>query len=96
MGEIEERPELTARAAEMPTRATNELCDYFQRLKELGFTNEEFDPTVASSMLIAAVFHDAMSREVMPDIFPKPASEAPAKYAELVLRAIGVKPTSSI
>jgi AcrR family transcriptional regulator len=91
MGEIEERPELTARAAEMPTRATNELCDYFQRLKELGFTKEDFDPTVASSMLIAAVFHDAMSREVMPDIFPKPASEAPLKYAQLVLRAIGVK-----
>ena len=93
MGEIEERPELTARAAEMPTRATNELCEYFTRLKDRGFTREEFEPTVASSMLIAAVFHDAMSREVMPDIFPKPASTAPAKYAELVLRAIGVKPS---
>jgi len=95
MGEIEERPELTARAAEMPTRATNELCDYFHRLAELGFTKQEFDPTVASAMLIAALFHDAMSREVMPDIFPKPASEAPARYAELVLRAIGVKPTTT-
>ena len=95
MGEIEERPELTARAAEMPTRATNELCDYFQRLAELGFTKQEFDPTVASAMLIAALFHDAMSREVMPDIFPKPASEAPARYAELVLRAIGVTPTTT-
>jgi AcrR family transcriptional regulator len=95
MGEIEERPELTARAAEMPTRATNELCEYFQRLTDLGFTKQEFDPTVASAMLIAALFHDAMSREVMPDIFPKPASEAPKKYAELILRAIGVKPTTT-
>ena len=60
MGEIEERPELTARAAEMPTRATNELCDYFKRLKERGFTDQEFEPTVASAMLIAAVFHDAV------------------------------------
>lgn len=94
MGEIEERPELTANAAEMPTRATKELCDYFQRLRDLCFTEQEFDPTVASSMLIAAVFHDAMSREVMPDIFPKPASEAPARYAELILRAIGLKPTT--
>ena len=96
MGEIEERPELTARAAEMPTRATNELCDYFKRLKERGFTDQEFEPTVASAMLIAAVFHDAMSREVMPDIFPKPASKAPELYAQLVLRAIGVKPASTI
>lgn len=96
MGEIEERPELTARAAEMPTRATSELCDYFKRLKERAFTDQEFEPTVASAMLIAAVFHDAMSREVMPDIFPKPASKAPELYAHLVLRAIGVKPASTI
>jgi AcrR family transcriptional regulator len=96
MGEIEERPELTARAAEMPTHATTELCNYFGRLKELGFTTEDFEAVVASSMLIAAIFHDAMSREVMPDIFPKPADTAPGKYARLVLRAIGVKPVSTI
>lgn len=92
MGEMEERPELTARAAETPTLATNELCEYFDRLKALGFTNAEFEPTVASSMLIAALFHDAMSRGIMPDIFPKPPETAPAKYARFVLRAIGVQP----
>jgi hypothetical protein len=43
-------------------------------------------------MFIASIFHDAMSREVMPEIFPKPADMAPAKYAHLLLRAIGVKP----
>jgi AcrR family transcriptional regulator len=96
MGEMEERPELTARASEFPTRATNELCSYFRKLKSLGFTHDEFEPTVASSMLIAALFHDAMSREMMPDIFPKPASKAPSRYAEFVLRAIGVKPTATI
>jgi AcrR family transcriptional regulator len=91
MGELEERPELTARASEFPTHATNDLCTYFGRLRSLGFTHVEFEPTVASSMLIAALFHDAMSREMMPGIFPKPADTAPAKYAEFVLRAIGVK-----
>ncbi|HEX6573816.1 MAG TPA: helix-turn-helix domain-containing protein [Gemmatimonadaceae bacterium] len=91
MGELEERPELTARAADFPTRATRELCDYFNRLKELGFTKEEFDPTVASSMFIASLFHDAMGREMMPEIFPKPENTAPASYAQMVLRAIGVK-----
>jgi AcrR family transcriptional regulator len=96
MGEMEERPELTARAAEAPTRATNELCAYFRKLKELGYTHDEFEPTVASSMLIAALFHDAMGREMMPDIYPKPASEAPAKYAQFILRAIGAKPTPTI
>ena len=96
MGELEERPELTARASEFPTRATNDLCTYFRKLKSLGFTNEEFEPTVASSMLIAALFHDAMSREMMPDIFPKPAETAPSKYAEFALRAIGVGPKATI
>ena len=95
MGEIEERPELTAQAAEFPTRATHELCGYFDRLKALGFTGDEFDPTVASAMFIASLFHDAMSREMMPDIFPKPEDTAPASYARMVLRAIGVKRTSA-
>ena len=90
MGEMEERPELTAHAADAPTRATNELCTYFKTLKSLGFTSDDFEPTVASSMLIAALFHDAMSREMMPDIFPKPAESAPSQYAEFVLKAIGV------
>jgi AcrR family transcriptional regulator len=96
MGEMEERPELTARAAEAPTRATNELCAYFKRLRKLGFTDDEFEPIVASTVLIAALFHDAMGREIMPDIYPKPASKAPAKYAQFILRAIGVKPTPTI
>jgi AcrR family transcriptional regulator len=96
MGEMEERPELTARAAEAPTRATNELCAYFKRLKKRGFTDDEFEPIVASTVLIAALFHDAMGREIMPDIYPKPASKAPAKYAQFILRAIGVKPAPTI
>lgn len=91
MGEMEERPDFTARAAEAPTRATSELCTYFRRLKELGFTRRDFDETLASATLIAALFHDAMSRQMMPDIFPMPAEQAPAKYAQFVLSAIGVE-----
>ena len=90
MGELEERPELTGHAAETPTRATNELSAYFRRLKAKGLTNDDFDPTVAATMLIGSLFHDAMGREMMPDIYPKPASKAPGKYARLILRAIGV------
>jgi AcrR family transcriptional regulator len=94
MGEMEERPELTARAAEVPTRATNELCEYFARLKDCGFTDHDFDATVAASMLIAALFHDAMGREMMPDLYPRPAEKAPEQYARLILHAVGVRPRS--
>ncbi len=96
MSELEERPELAARAAEAPTRATRDLCGYFDRLREKGFTAESFDATAAASMLIGALFHDSMGRQLMPDIYPKPASEAPSRYAELVLRAIGVKVTLAV
>lgn len=91
MGELEERPELATRAAEAPMRATSELATYFRRLKARGFTTEDFDGPVAASMLIGALFHDAMGRGLMPDIYPKPASKAPGRYAQLILRAIGVK-----
>ncbi len=90
MGELEERPELAARAAEAPKRATSELCAYFRRLKATGHTNEEFDAPAAAAMLIGALFHDSMGREMMPEIYPKPASKAPGRYAELILGAIGV------
>ncbi|MDO8501852.1 MAG: helix-turn-helix domain-containing protein [Gemmatimonadaceae bacterium] len=91
MSELEERPELTGHAVEAPTKATNELCGYFRRLKARGFTNEEFDGPAAATMLIGSLFHDAIGRDLMPDIFPKPAGKAPARYAQLILRAIGVQ-----
>lgn len=91
MGEMEERPELAARAAEAPMRATEELCDYFRQLKAKGFTKEEFDASVAAAMLIGALFHDSIGREIMPGIYPKPASTAPRRYAEMTLRSIGVR-----
>ena len=90
MSELEERPELAARAGEAPKRATTELCSYFRRLHSSGFIDANFDASAAASMLIGSLFNDAMGREMMPDIYPKPASKAPARYAELVLRAIGL------
>jgi AcrR family transcriptional regulator len=95
MGEMEERPELSDQASQAPMRATNELCAYFHRLRAKGFTEEEFDPTVASAMLIGSLFHDAMGRDMMPDVYPKPANQAPGKYARLILRALGVRDVES-
>ncbi len=91
MSEIEKRPELSGTVSDAPTRATNELCAYFRRLKTKGFTNEDFDANLAANMLMGSLFHDAMGRDMMPDIYTKPASKAPGKYAQLILRAIGVR-----
>jgi len=40
-------------------------------------------------MLISALFADAMGREMMPDLYPQPESDAAALYARIFLRAIG-------
>jgi hypothetical protein len=40
---------------------------------------------------MAAIFSDAMGREMMPDMYPQPAERAPALYVRMFLRAIGVE-----
>lgn len=95
MSETEERPEMKSAAAATPIRATSELCAYFGALKSSGFINEDFDASAAAAMMMGALFHDAMGRDMMPDAYPEPADQAPQRYARLLLRAIGVS-TSSV
>lgn len=90
MSEMEERPEMKSATAATPIRVTRELCAYFSKLRSEGFTREDFDASAAAAMIMGALFHDAMGREMMPDAYPKPASKAPQRYARLLLRAIGV------
>lgn len=95
MSEMEERPEMRSVAAATPIRVTGELCTYFRQLRNLGFTDEDFDATAAAAMMMGAVFHDAMGRGMMPDAYPKPAVDAPQRYARLLLRAIGASTGSA-
>ena len=89
MGELEERPELACHATAAPVRLTNELTSYFRRLSEKSPASEEFDANVAANMLLGSLFHDAMGRDMMPEIFITPASEAAGKYVRMILRAVG-------
>jgi len=90
MSEIEEHPEMITTAVSTPVRAANDLAAYLRRLKSLGFTHTEFDVAAAASMLLGAVFHDAMGREMMPQIYPAQAKAA-RLYSRLLLNAIGFK-----
>ncbi len=90
MSEIEERPEMITTAVSTPVRAANDLATYLRKLKSLGYTHTEFDVSAASSMLLGAVFHDAMGREMMPQIYPAQAKAA-RLYSRLLLNAIGFK-----
>ena len=90
MSEIEERPEMITTAASTPVRAANHLSAYLRKLKSSGFTHTDFDVAAAGSMLLGAIFHDAMGREMMPQIYPAQA-KAPRLYSRLLLNAIGCK-----
>jgi hypothetical protein len=48
-------------------------------------------------MFMAAVFSDAMGRDMRPELYPKPADRAPALYVRLFLRAIacGARPSEA-
>jgi AcrR family transcriptional regulator len=50
----------------------------------------------AGAMLTAALFSDAMGREMMPELFPQPAERAPALYVRLFLRAIGCRGSAAV
>lgn len=50
------------------------------------------DAYAAGTMLMAALFSDAMGRDMMPGLYPEPAERAPALYVRLFLRAVRCAP----
>jgi hypothetical protein len=91
-GEIEERPEAAVSMCEGPNCAGMILTDYVMRLQSMGIAADDGDIPTAVAMLMSALFGDAISRDVMPNGFPQPESEAPSKYVRVFMRALGVKP----
>jgi hypothetical protein len=68
------------------------LTDYVLRLQSLGLADPDGDIPTAVAMLMSSMFGDAISRDVMPNAFPQPESEAPQKYVRVFMRALGVTP----
>lgn len=88
MSEIEERPEMISTAVSTPLKAASDLAAYLRKLKALGMADADFDILAAAAMLMGAVFHDAMGREMMPQAYPA-VTKAPRLYSHLLLNAIG-------
>jgi AcrR family transcriptional regulator len=100
MSELEERPELGPCLSSGMRFAGDDLRAYLRRLDEAGLlqpagpgtggsTVRDETTCAAGTMLLSALFADAMGREMMPGIYPEPADRAPATYVRLFLRAIG-------
>jgi AcrR family transcriptional regulator len=90
MSEMEERPEMITTAVSTPVRASQDLAVYLRKLKSEGRADGELDVLAAVSMMLGAIFHDAMGREMMPQVYPA-LSKAPRLYSRLLLAAIGFK-----
>jgi AcrR family transcriptional regulator len=95
MGESEEHPEIVTCATERPMRVKVQLRDYLLRLRARGLAASDFDPEVAAAVLMAAVFTDAMSRDLMPESYEYGLDEAAERYVAFFLRAIARSPSHS-
>jgi len=93
IAEAEERPDAACAACEGPNSAAASLVLYLERLREAGQADTDIDLNTAVSMLMSALFGDALYRDVMPNSFPQPIDVAPAKYVETFMRAAGVRVT---
>jgi AcrR family transcriptional regulator len=90
LGESNEHPEMMQRVSHGPVRVGGELRRYLSQLCEGQEKNGSRGVDVAAGMLMSMLFTDAIGRESMPQLFPIAVRDAPARYAEFVLRALGV------
>jgi AcrR family transcriptional regulator len=88
-GELEERPEAAIVMCEGPNCAATALAAYIARLQAAGRADETADIATAVSMFMSSLFGDAISRDVLPQAFPQPEEDAPARYVSVFLRAVG-------
>lgn len=91
IAEAEERPDAACQACEGPNSSGTSLVLYVERLREAGLADADADVDTAVSMLMSALFGDALYREIIPEAFPQPADEAPARYVGTFLRAVGLR-----
>ena len=88
MADLEEHPEMGPLVCDGQTPRYNELVAYAHRT--VARFNGEGDVETACSMLFSAVVGDAMSRDLVPAVYPHPEATAMERYVALFLRALGV------
>ena len=91
MAEVDDHPNMAGCVRQGPDVVHKQLLDYTTRLvrqKRLPVTTD--DMRVACIMLQGAMFADAMGRDLMPDLFPRPVARAGAEYARAFLRMLGI------
>ncbi|HTR77109.1 MAG TPA: hypothetical protein VMH39_03335, partial [Gemmatimonadaceae bacterium] len=91
IGEMEDRPGAAVCMCERPNTAATLLADYVARLQSTGRADPAADVPTAVAMLMSSLFADAVCRDIMPKLFPRPDDDAPARYVRIFLRSLGVR-----
>lgn len=94
MGEMEERPDLVPPDRSPTLCAGQALHAYLGRLQSMGLIGASVDVSAATMMLMGTLFADAMSRDVVPAMYQKPAEELIEEYVSLFVRALELKESS--
>jgi AcrR family transcriptional regulator len=89
MSEHEENPGHCTVGLKASAGIATELTSYLTRLKRTRLAEGDWDERAAASMLMGALFSDAMGRDTMPERYPYSQREAVEWYVELLTRAIG-------
>lgn len=90
-GELEDRPDAAASMCHGASGAAQVLMAYTRGLQDAGLADADGDAQTAVAMLISSMFGDAISRDVMPNAFPNPPEDAPARYVRVFLKALDVR-----
>ena len=91
MAELEEHPDMASCMRHGPSGAHEDLRAYAAQLRATyGLADSNEVVNAACTMLMGAMFSDAMGRDLMPEMFPQPERRAATLYARLFLRALGV------
>jgi AcrR family transcriptional regulator len=94
MSEVDERPEAHEFACRGRHHVHDTITAYIRRLQASGLAAPDVNAEVAAVMLTAIVMSDAVSRHIVPDVYP-PVDTAAEQYVRAFLRLLGVPATGS-
>ena len=101
MSEVDERPEAHEFACRGRHHVHDTIATYIRTLQARGFAARDGNAEVAAVMLVATIMSDAISRHIVPDVYP-PEKTAAEQYVRAFLRLLGANastdssiPTSS-
>jgi AcrR family transcriptional regulator len=94
MCDANERPDAAGCASHGPSSAAAQLREYVVQLRRHGWIDDSGDVSpvqvsAAVTMLMSALFNDAMNRDLIPEMFPQSVTETLRGYVQVFLRGLG-------